>query len=109
MHVSILGIIKFHGQSQKKGNVFIIKIMGSGCTIKKMIEQFALTYTAVGLKSVESIDLLQPSAIALHLSPITDLIPLFYQCPNRTHYFIWGSLNGHLIVVHNLKVHDLVF
>lgn len=44
--------------NKRKGNVFIIKIMDSGCTIKKMIEQFALTYKAVGLKSVESIDLL---------------------------------------------------
>lgn len=83
--------------------------MDSGCTIKKTIEQFALTYKAVGLKSVDSIDLLQPSAISLYLPPITDFIPLSDQCPNKTHFFIWVSLHGHLIVVHNLKVHELVF
>lgn len=29
---------------KRKGNVFIIKIMSSGCTIKEMIEQSALAY-----------------------------------------------------------------
>ena len=45
--------------------------MGSGCTVKKMISQFALTYEAVVLQSAESIDLLQHS-----LLPYTSLILL---------------------------------
>lgn len=48
--VSILGLIKFHGQSHKKGNALIIKIMSSGYTIKKMIEQTALTYEGCSVK-----------------------------------------------------------
>lgn len=40
--VSILGLIKFHDQSQKEKK-WIIKVKGSGYTVKKMIEQAALT------------------------------------------------------------------
>lgn len=93
---------------QRKGNVFIIKIMRSGCTIKKMIEQFALASEAAVLKSVESIDVLQPSMVFLHISSVRYLIPLSYQCSNKTHFFTWHSLNEHLNTMHNLKVYDLV-
>lgn len=43
--VTLLGLIKSPGQSQKKRKrIHYKKIMGSGCTIKNMIEQFALTF-----------------------------------------------------------------
>lgn len=60
------------------------------------------------LESVEFTDLLQPSAIFLHLPSIRYLPPPSHQCSNKTHSFTWDILNENLNIMHNYKVDNLV-
>lgn len=106
--VSILVLIKFHGQSQK--NRKCIHHKNNEFWLYKKENDGAICPNWWGLPRYSRLNpqMHYNPLLFSYTSHVRYFPPLFYQCSNRTHSFTWDISNEHLNMMHNLKVYDLV-